>query len=292
MGTSRLFDAGPLKVLVHRASSQPLQTESGDLIIQRIARERWVRDTGIYFSQIHATVLLYVYRGTCRLEHGAPGGERAVTVGPAQFIAVPPDTRYRFWVEPKGDLELAIAHANGTAFDRFWQALGGPSPTLLKVRRRREIERDLEDVIQHAPSWSETDRVAALHYFQALLNIVAGDQTLDLPARSRSDAHADHCRELIEEQFQRYTSLGELAAALDLNPDYLSRAYRARFDVTPAEHLRWRKMEQASVWLREGDRTVEVIACALGFSDAFAFSKSFKAYAGLPPQFWRKQFKG
>jgi len=135
------------------------------------------------------------------------------------------------------------------------------------------------------------DRIAALHYFQAFLNIVAGDQTLNLPARSRGDAHADHCRELIEEKFQTHTTLGALAAALDLNPDYLTRVYLARFHVSPAEHLRRRKLEQASVWLREGERTIDAIAKALGFSDAFAFSKSFKAYSGLAPHYWRKQFK-
>jgi len=292
MPTPRLFQAGPLKVLVHRASSQPLQTDARDLVIQRVARERWIRDTGIHFGEIRATVLMYVYRGICRLEHGSQGHEQVESVGAAQLIAVPPNYRYRFWVEPKEDLELAIAHASGTVFDDWWQALGGPRPSVLVVRRRREIERDLEDVIQHAPSWAEHDRAAALHYFNAFLSIVAGDQTLNLPARSRGDAHADHCHELIEEKFQTYTSLSELANVLDLNPDYLTRVYIARFHLSPADHLRRRKMEQASVWLREGERTIDAIAKGLGFSDAFAFSKSFKAYSGMAPQIWRNQFKG
>jgi AraC-like DNA-binding protein len=291
VATPRIFQAGPLKVLVHRASSQLLQTDSRDLFIQRIARERWVRDTGIHFGEIRATVLMYVYRGHCRLEHGPPDKVHVETVGAAQLIAVPPGCRYRFWVEPKEDLELAIAHSGGVVFDRWWQALGGPRASVLIVRRRREIERDLENVLQNAASWAAHDRLAALHYFQAFLNIVAGDQTLNLPARSRGDAHADHCRELIDEKFQTYTSLGELAAVLDLNPDYLTRVYIARFHLSPSEHLRRRKLEQASVWLREGERTIDEIAKALGFSDAFSFSKSFKAYGGLAPHIWRKQFK-
>lgn len=292
MATPRIHEAGPLRVMVHRASSQPLQTATGDLLIQRIARERWIRDTGIYFGEARATVLLYVYHGLCRFEHGPENKEQSETAKPGQLIAVPPGSRYRFWVDTKEDLELAIAHANGVAFQPWWQAVGGSRPTLLVVRRRREIERDLEDTLQHAPSWAEHDRAAAIHYFQAFLSIVAGDQSLNLPARSRGDAHADHCRELIEEKFQIYTSLGELAAALDLNSDYLTRVYLTRFNLSPADHLRRRKMEQASVWLREGERTVDAIAKALGFSDAFAFSKSFKAYSGLAPQLWRKQFKG
>jgi AraC-like DNA-binding protein len=290
MPTPKIYEAGPLRVLVQRASSQPLQTDSGDLQIQRIARERWIRDTGIYFGEAPANVLLYVYRGTCKLEHGPEGSERSETAGSARLIAVPQGWRYRFWVDPKEDLELAIAHATGRVFERWWQSLGGARTRILAVRRRREIERDLEDTLQHAPSWDAHDRAAALHYFQAFLNVVAGDQSLNLPARSRGDAHADHCRELIDEKFQIYTSLGELATALDLNPDYLTRVYIARFNLSPAEHLRRRKMEQASVWLREGERTVDSIAKTLGFSDAFAFSKSFKAYSGLAPQLWRKQF--
>ena len=153
MAAPSIYQAGPLKVLVHRASSQALQTETGDLIIQRVARERWIRDTGIHFGEVRATVLMYVYRGHCRLEHGPVNKEQVATVGAAQIIAVPPNCRYRFWVEPKEDLELAIAHSSGAVFDRWWQALGGARPSVLIVRRRREIERDLEDVLQHAPSW-------------------------------------------------------------------------------------------------------------------------------------------
>ncbi|MBI3832043.1 MAG: helix-turn-helix transcriptional regulator [Planctomycetes bacterium] len=288
---SRVYQAGPLKVLVHRASSQPLQSESGDLVIRRAARERWIRDTGIFFGENQAHVFLYVYRGICRFEHGREQPEQVEAVGAARLIAVPSGARYRFWVEPERDLELTIVHATGAVCDRWWQDMGEARPRVLAVRRRRELERDLEDLVQHAPSWAAQDRAAALHYFQAFLCVEAGDQTLGLPARSRGDVHADRCRELIDEHFQTYTSVGELAAALDLHPDYLTRAYRARFDTSPADHLRRRKMEQASLWLREGERTVEAIAKALGFSDAFAFSKSFKAYAGLAPQLWRKQFK-
>ncbi|MCW8132450.1 MAG: helix-turn-helix transcriptional regulator [Planctomycetota bacterium] len=292
MAKASLFQAGPLKVLVHRASSQPLQSEAGDLTIQRVARERWIRDTGIYFGEVRATVLLYVHRGTCRFEYGPQAAETLVRAAAGRLLSVPPGARYRFWVEPEEDLELTIAHAFGGVCDRFWTALGGARPGVLAIRRRREIERNLEDLVQHAPSWEALDRAAAVHYFQAFLNVVAGDQLAGLPARSRGDVHADHCRELIEEHFQKHTTLNELAAALDLNPDYLTRVYRARFDRSPAEHLRRRKMEQAGVWLREGERSIEEIAKALGFSDAFAFSKSFKTYAGLSPQLWRRQFKG
>lgn len=292
MPAKDVFHAGPLHVLVHRASSQPLRTATGDLVIDRVARERWIRDTGLYVGEARVTVLLYVYRGACRLEHGPAGRVQVEVAGPGRLIAVPPGARYRFWVEPKDDLELAIAHATGAVCDRWWKAIDRQQPAVLAVRRRREVERDLEDLLQHAPSWSDHDRLAAVHYFQALLAVLAGDQTLTLPARSRGEARADECRALIEEHFQTYTSLGDLAAALDVNPDYLTRVYRARFDLSPADHLRRRKMEQASIWLREGERTMESIAKALGFADGFGFSKSFKAYSGLAPRLWRRQFRG
>jgi len=285
-----VHQAGPLQVLVHRASSQPLATAAGDLEIKRIARERWIRDTGLYIGPAKATVLMYVYSGACRLEHGASGEERSEVAGAARIIAVPLGARYRFWVEPSNDLELTIVHADGAICDAWWKGVGG-RPQVLAVRRRREIERVLEDIVEHAHSFNQHDRAAALSYFQAFLCVVAGDQTLNLPARSRGDARADECRDLIDEQFQKYTSLGELAAALDMNPDYLTRIYLARFNLSPADHLRRRKMEQACVWLREGNRNIESIARTLGFSDAFAFSKSFKAYSGLAPKLWRQQFK-
>ncbi|MCZ7649466.1 MAG: AraC family transcriptional regulator [Planctomycetota bacterium] len=291
MSAPRWYLAGPLKVQVLRATPQPLQAASGELIVQRAARERWARETGIYFGPARTTVLLYVLRGVCRLEHGPEGAERIETAGASQLLAVPPGARYRFRVDGGRDLELGIANATGAVCERWWAALGGAQARRLEFRRRREIERALEDFLQYAPSRNVHDQAAGLHCFQAFLNLAAGDQAPGAAARSRGDVHADRCRDLIEEQFERYGSLGQLAAALDLHPDYLTRAYRERFHASPAEHLRKRKMEQASVWLREGERTHAEIAEALGFSDAFSFSKCFKAYAGLSPRHWREQFK-
>lgn len=291
MSAPRWFQAGPLRVLVLRASTQPIQLGAGELVVQRVARERWASETGIGFGTARTAVFLYVHEGTCHLAHGAEGAETLEAAGAAKLLAVPPGARYRFGVPPGRDLELTIANATGPACERWWNALGGPRPLNLNVRRRREAERDLESLVQHAPARNIHDQTAALHYLQTFLWIVAGDQSHTAPARSKGDVHADHCRELIEERFDRYTCLNELAAALSLNPDYLTRVYRERFDLSPAEHLRRRKMEQASAWLRDGERTHAEIAKALGFSDAFSFSKCFKAYAGLSPRFWREQFK-
>jgi AraC-like DNA-binding protein len=279
------FRAGNLWVLVRRGSSLP--THGGPnvgVLIQRAARERWREGSvvGPMVSQTH--YFLYVLRGSLRL----CTDDGALDALAGQLVATPPGARLSLDV-PREALENVVINAVGPSLDSFWHYLGRREPVVLDVHRRTEVERNLDDLLEHALSDDAAERWPAVHYLEATLSVIACDQRVVRERSGRAAQHAERCHALIESSFLELGSARELADQLALNVDYLTRAYKARFGTTPAEHLRRRRLEQAMVWLERSDKPVAEIAELLGFSDAFAFSTAFKHYSGLAPRHWREQ---
>jgi AraC-like DNA-binding protein len=276
--------AGSLRVLVRQCSQGPTSLDPG-LLIQRAARESWRADTGISGGRARTHIWCYLLRGHLRVEHR---GQQQIA-GPGQLVAVPQGQDYRLWVQPGCDLEHVIWNATGANPERWWQRIGRSEPCVLALRQRREVERCLEDLVQHLAALDPLEQALARHYFDLVLGLATIGRG---SGAAQSARHAERCRELIEQRGLAFASARELAAALELHPDYLARVYRARFGASPSEHLRRHRMERATQALQDREVELAQIAAELGFSDAFAFSKAFKTYAGLSPRHWRQQFVG
>ncbi|MFD0670666.1 helix-turn-helix domain-containing protein [Cohnella sp. GCM10027633] len=79
----------------------------------------------------------------------------------------------------------------------------------------------------------------------------------------------------------------ELAALVSLNPNYLDRAFRKRYGLTPMQMLRDMRLKRAMQLLERGDDTLESIAEDCGMTDASYLCKQFKKQFGLLPSKYR-----
>lgn len=93
----------------------------------------------------------------------------------------------------------------------------------------------------------------------------------------------------IDGNLHRPVRVTELARVACLAPNYFTRSFKCAWGVTPARYLNLRKIDRAKRMLLESDRSIKAVADALGFSDAFHFSKVFRQLAGMPPKTFRKQ---
>jgi AraC family transcriptional regulator len=78
-------------------------------------------------------------------------------------------------------------------------------------------------------------------------------------------------------------STRELARALDLNVDYLARAYRATAGEGLHETARRRRVERAAILLRRTDMPLVDVALDSGFCDQSHMNRCFRAVLGRTP---------
>lgn len=83
------------------------------------------------------------------------------------------------------------------------------------------------------------------------------------------------------------SSPAALANAMGVGKRTLQRRFMEHVGVSPRQHLRWLRFEQArQLLLRSGHRSVD-IAMLAGYSDQAHFVREFRRFAGVTPGRWR-----
>lgn len=93
----------------------------------------------------------------------------------------------------------------------------------------------------------------------------------------------------MHEEISHGWTLEELARRAGLSRTTLAERFRETMGDTPLNHLRTLRMQRAVQLLTETDLSLEAVATAVGYQDAFGFSKVFKRSVGLSPKAFRHQ---
>ena len=96
---------------------------------------------------------------------------------------------------------------------------------------------------------------------------------------------------VMHEDPARGWTLEELAKQAGLSRTLLAERFRRTMGDTPLSYLRSLRVQKAMTLLSEADHSLEHVARAVGFSDAFSFSKVFKKIVGHSPSAFRRQAK-
>jgi len=107
-------------------------------------------------------------------------------------------------------------------------------------------------------------------------------------SQAQGDPQIGRVVALMHEQPTHGWTLDELARRAGLSRTALAERFRATMGDTPLNHLRTLRMQRAVQLLAETDRPLESVATAVGYQDAFSFSKVFKRSVGLSPRAFRQ----
>ncbi|MFZ2988197.1 cupin domain-containing protein [Ideonella sp.] len=94
---------------------------------------------------------------------------------------------------------------------------------------------------------------------------------------------------LMHAQCEHPWTLEELAQRVGLSRTALAERFREALGDTPLNHLRTLRMQRAMQLLSNSELRLEAVAAAVGYQDAFGFSKVFKRTLGLSPREFRQQ---
>ena len=123
---------------------------------------------------------------------------------------------------------------------------------------------------------------------EAIGQILAGSLVPEDGLRGRAYASFERCRDYLEQHFLEVTTLADCAAACRLDPCTLSRLYHRFARESPRRHLLRLRMRHAAEMLRLPGTLVKQAAAALGYADAFQFSRAFKGVYGVAPEHFQR----
>jgi AraC-like DNA-binding protein len=127
--------------------------------------------------------------------------------------------------------------------------------------------------------------------FACALREVTARCAADHPGWSQAvrDAQVRRVLALMHEDCAQPWTLETLAQRAGLSRTALAERFRDAMGDTPLNHLRTLRMQRAMHLLADTDQRLESVAAAVGYQDAFGFSKVFKRTTGLSPREFRQR---
>jgi AraC-like DNA-binding protein len=120
-----------------------------------------------------------------------------------------------------------------------------------------------------------------------ILGLVA--EILSCERKSAQPTHAEElvvrAKFLMEENIGGDIGLNWIAASLGVSASHLTDVFKPYTSMTPHQYFISLKIAKAKELLRQG-LPVKEVACRVGFSDQFYFSRLFKNKTGLSPSRW------
>ena len=101
------------------------------------------------------------------------------------------------------------------------------------------------------------------------------------------ERHLLRAKDVVDARFREPLDVPALARAAYLSPAHLSREFRRAFGETPHQYLLTRRLERASVLLRNTDRSVADICFLVGLRSVGSFTTSFRRVYGMSPTAYR-----
>ena len=225
-------------------------------------------------------------------------GGRREAVGPGAVYAVEPDMRFGCRSDARRPLRRYYLWLEGGALTALVSAAGLGSGRVRKVRAPAEWIEPWEWLLREgAAEGTHADALREQIVRALLLKLADGTEAQESPtsaAESAAGAHAsfERCRELVDAGATKLRNLAELATAAGLQRATVCRLFRRFAQTTPETYLRRRKLQLATRLLAEPGARVKNVAAALGFADAFHFSRVFRAAHGVSPRDYRAQMGG
>ena len=103
------------------------------------------------------------------------------------------------------------------------------------------------------------------------------------------DPHVARALALLHHDITRPWNVDDLSRKVGLSRSALAERFRNALGDTPLNHLRTLRMQKAMQLLADTRQPLEQIAQAVGYQDAFGFSKVFKRTIGQSPRQFREQ---
>jgi len=215
-------------------------------------------------------------------------GENEHELRPGCFFLYGPSVPHHIESSPENPLGKYFVGFTGPGVEPFLEKYEIQPGMMARSPKSEPIRRAFDTLIDRGVRKSKLARPLCSLITRQLL-LMCRDNAAD-PVNMESPAYSAYvkARGFIEANHLTVTTLDGVAKACRLDPPYLCRLFSRFHDESPYQFLTRLRMEHASRLLLEGDGTVKTVADAMGFKDAFHFSRVFKSIHHVPPSRFRR----
>lgn len=255
------------------------QSDSPGLAVVCGGLECCTRDYEIHRSTLPFWCIEFVTHGRGRLLLTG----QAHDLVPGTVFAYGPGISQDIVPLPGEELVKYFVGFTGEAAQAFIEALGPAPGTVLRSSAPHELVSIFETLIREGMTATPlTPRITALVLEHLILKISQTSISSEV-ADTPSFATYRKCRRFIETHWMEVENLGQVAAHCHVDEAYICRLFRRFDDQSPYKLLMRLRIARGAEMLLSPGTSVKEVAEALGFADAFHFSRSFKKLMGVPP---------
>lgn len=211
-----------------------------------------------------------------------------VRVEPGKAIVVPPNLRHRYWADAVDPWTIWWLHATGIDVPELLEVILGEERDPLVVLRDAF---SAVEMIDSAVTALEQDETNAMLYLAAgaawrLLALLASER---LRGRPSSNDRIEAIQEHLRTHLTANLSVVDLARQAGLSPSHFSALFKAAAGISVTEYVKRLRCSRARELLITTDGAISDVAEAVGYADAYYFSRQFRSVTGVSPREFRKR---
>ena len=217
--------------------------------------------------------------------------DATASVGPGEVVILSAGTPHRYWADSADPWTILWLHVAGADVPALVSAVLDATASPVVTARDAFSAKAL---IEHAVAALERDETDSSLYAASgaawnLLAQLASDRTRGtLESGDRIRIAQDHLREHLDSP----TSITELATLAGMSTSHFSALFKKAAGMSTVEYVKRLRSARARELLITTDASIADIARAVGYSDAFYFSRQFRAINGTSPSEYRAESHG
>ncbi|ANG62249.1 transcriptional regulator [Marinobacterium aestuarii] len=230
-------------------------------------------------------LLIYCLEGRGRLTLK----DRTRTVKPGDLLILPRGLSHSYETRNQNPWSILWVHFEGELAAEFIRQLElDDGSALLPLGIHSRLVADFEALLDaRQASHSLASFIHCANQLRQLLTHIALLKPMAIrPASDNMDLEIIHS--LMQARLHEQLDIDTLAAAVSLSKFHFIKKYKALTGTTPISHFIHLKIERACHLLDVTSKGVNEVAWALGYEDAYYFSRIFKKSMGMSPSQYRR----
>ena len=238
-------------------------------------------------------LLIYCLEGEGRMSLD----KQTIRVKSGDILLLPRGTAHKYQALSKDPWTIYWVHFDGHHADDFMQHLlpGGNSISSFKISLgyHSRLVSDFETLLEtRRASYNLNAYLFAANQLRQILSHIA---VLGPLARQRAAGESldlEKIHSLMQSHVHEQLDLETLAEASNLSKYHFVKKYKELTGTTPINHFIHLKIERACHLLDASSQSIGEIAFAVGYEDAYYFSRIFKKMMGVSPSQYRNMRLG